>query len=108
MGIWSHMPFDEAADQKRLEEFEADLRWQSALVQLERNVADNNGASRIIDALAEQIMAKTALFAAQRIGQAFQWLFVRADGGLAASCVVKERIDRLLQHPSLMIEDDLW
>ncbi len=41
---------------------------QTALVQLERGADDDDRAARVVDALAEQVLAEAALLALQHVG----------------------------------------
>src|ERR1700722_10910525 len=74
---------------KRLEQFERHLLRQSALMQLEFGTDHNDGTSRVVDALAEQVLAEAALLAFQRVGQRLQRTVVCATQHAATSAVVK-------------------
>ena len=92
---------------ERLEQLERhDLR-QAALVQLELRADHDHGAARVVDALAEQVLAEPALLALQHVAERLERALVRAGDGLAAPAVVEERVDRLLQHPLLVADDDV-
>ncbi len=92
---------------ERLEELERHLLRQTALVQLQRGADDDHGAARVVDALAEQVLAEAALLALEHVGQALERALVRTGDGLAAAAVVEEGVDRLLQHAALVPDDDL-
>ena len=92
---------------ERLEELERhDLR-QAALVEPELGPDDDDGAAGVVDALAEQVLAEPALLALEHVGERLQRALVRAGDGLAAAAVVEQRVDRLLQHPLLVADDDV-
>ena len=91
-----------------LEELERHLLRKAALVQLQLGTDDDHRAPRVIDALAEEILTETALLALEQIRQRLQRALVRARDRLAATTVVEEGVDRLLQHPLLVADDDLW
>src|SRR3546814_10595470 len=61
----------------------------------------------IVDALAEQVLAETALLALEHVGQRFQRTLVGAGDRAAASAVVEQRVDRFLQHALLVADDDV-
>ena len=54
---------------ERLEQLQRHLLRQAALVQLEVGTHHNDGASGIVHALAQQVLAEAALLALQRVGQ---------------------------------------
>ena len=55
---------------ERLEELERHLLRQTALVQLERRADDDDRAARVVDALAEQVLAEPALLALEHVAEA--------------------------------------
>ena len=61
--------FLEPANDERLEQFQRDLLRQTALVQLQLGADDDDGAGRVINALAEQVFAEAALLALDHVGQ---------------------------------------
>src|SRR5690606_13625456 len=85
-------------EDERLEQFERELLRQAALMQFQRRTDDDDRAARIVDTLAEQVLAEPALLALDHVGQRLQRTLVRAGDGPAATAVVEQRIDRLLQH----------
>jgi hypothetical protein len=92
---------------ERLEELERHLLRQTALVQAQRRTDDDDRAARVVDALAEQVLAEAALLALEHVRQRLQRALVRARDRLAAAAVVEEGVDRLLQHAALVADDDL-
>ena len=92
---------------ERLEELERHLVRQTALVQLERRADDDDRTARVVDALAEQVLAEAALLALQHVAEGLERALVRTGDGLAATAVVEEGVDRLLQHAALVPDDDL-
>ena len=59
----------ELANDERLEQFQRDLLWQTALMQLEFWTNHDDGTRRIINALAQQILAEAALLALDHVGE---------------------------------------
>ena len=59
----------ELADDERLEEFERDLLGKAALVELEFRADDDDRTRGVIDALAQQVFAETALLALDHVGE---------------------------------------
>ena len=68
---------------------------------------DDDRAARVVDALAEQVLAEPALLALEHVGEALERALVGTGDGLAAAAVVEQRVDRLLQHAALVADDDL-
>ena len=92
---------------ERLEQLERHLLGQPALVQLHLRADHDHRAARIVDALAEQVLAEAALLALQHVGERLQRALVGTRDDAAAPAVVEQRIDRLLQHPLLVADDDV-
>ena len=74
---------------------------------LQLGADDDDRTARVVDALAEQVLAEPALLALEHVGERLQRALVRAGDGLAAAAVVEQRVDRLLQHALLVADDDL-
>ena len=96
----------EPADDERLEQLQGDLLGQAALVQLELGADDDDRAGRVIDALAEQVLAEAALLALDHVGQRLERAVRRAEHRPLAAVVVEQGVDRLLEHPLLVADDD--
>ena len=99
--------FLQPADDERLVEFQRNFLGQSALVKAERRTDHNHAAGGIIDAFAEEILSKAALFALDHIGQAFQRTIARCEHRPLAAIVIKQCIDRLLEHPLFIADNHL-
>ena len=76
-------------------------------MQLEFRSGYDNRAAREVDALAEQVLAKTALLTLEHIRKRFQRALVRASNRAAPASVIEQCIDRLLQHPFFVADDDV-
>ena len=98
---------DQALDHERLEQLERHLLGQTALVQLELRSDDDDRTARVVDALAEQVLAEPALLALEHVAQRLQRAVAGTRDGAAAAAVVEQGVDGLLQHPLLVVDDDL-
>src|SRR4029077_14877383 len=98
---------DQLAHDERLEQLERHLLGQAALVELELRPNDDDRAARVVDALAEQVLAEPALLALQHVGQRLEAMVAGPGDRPAAAAVVDERVARLLEHPLLVADDDL-
>ena len=96
----------ELADDERLVELQRDLLGQAALVQLELGADDDDRPGGVVHALAEQVLAEAALLALDHVGQRLQRAVAAAQHRTAAAAVVEQRVDRLLQHPLFVADDD--
>ena len=96
----------ELADDERLVEFQGDLLGQAALVDLEFRADDDDRTGRVIDALAQQVLAEAALLALDHVGQRLERAVGGAQHRAAAAAVVEQRVDRLLQHALFVADDD--
>ena len=99
--------FLEAANDERLEQNERHLLRQTALVQLQLRPDDDDGTARVIDALAEQVLAETSALALEHVAERFQRAIAGAGDGAAMAAVVEQRIDRFLQHALFVADDDV-
>ena len=97
----------EARVDERLEQLQRHLLRQAALVQLQLRADHDDRAAGVVDALAEQVLAEPALLALQHVGERLQRALVGARDDAAAAAVVEQRVDRLLQHPLLVADDDV-
>ena len=94
-------------EDERLEELERHLLRQTALVQAQRRTDHDDRTARVVDALAEQVLAEAALLALDHVGERLERALVGAGDGAAAAAVVEQRIDRFLQHALLVAHDDV-
>ncbi len=76
-------------------------------MELQLRPHDDDGATRVVHALSEQVLPEAPLLALERVRQRLQRAVVRALEHPAAAAVVEERVHRLLEHPLLVAHDDL-
>ena len=74
---------------------------------LEVRPGDDDGAARVVDALAEQVLAEAALLALEHVAERLQGAVAGAGDGAAAAAVVEQGVDGLLQHALLVVDDDV-
>ena len=97
----------EAAVDEGLEELERHPLREAALVELQLGSDDDDGAARVVDALAEEVLPEAARLALEGVGERLERTVVRPLQDAAAAAVVEEGVDRLLEHPLLVPDDDL-
>ena len=98
---------NELAHDEWLEEFERHLLWNTALVQLQLWPNHDDGAARIVDALAEKVLAESPLLPLEHVAERLESVIAGAGDGASTSAVVNEGVDRLLEHALLVAHDDL-
>ena len=107
LDVGSLLRLDQALHDEGLEEFKCHFLRQTALEDLQIRADDDNRTAGIVHALAEQVLTEASLLAAQHLGQRLERTVGRSGDRLAASAVVDQGIDRLLQHALLVAHDDL-
>ena len=107
LDVLRQLGVDQALHHERLEQLERHQLGQTALVQLERGADDDDRTARVVDALAQQVLAEAALLALQHVGQRLERAVARTGHRAATPPVVEQRIDRFLQHALFVVDDDL-
>ncbi|CEG07608.1 hypothetical protein BN961_01006 [Afipia felis] len=92
---------------ERLEQFERHLLRQAALMQLQLGADHDDRTARVVDALAEQVLAEAALLALEHVGERLQRTLVGAGDDAAAAAVVEQRVHSFLQHALFIADDDV-
>ena len=92
---------------ERLEQFDCHFLGQTALIEFEFGAYDYNRTTGIVDALSEQVLTESSLFAAEHTRERFEFSVARAGNGFAAPAVIDKRVNRFLQH-SLFVSDDYF
>ena len=75
-----------------LEQFQRHLLRQAALMELQFRPHHNHRTARIIDALAEKVLAEAPLLALQHIGKRLQRALICPRNGAATPAIVEQRI----------------
>src|SRR3546814_21056362 len=84
----------QAREHERLEQLERHLLRQTALVQLQRRTDHDDRTARVVDALAEQVLAETTLLALDHVGKRFQRALVGASDRTAATRSEERRVGK--------------
>ena len=95
----------QALHHERLEEFECHFFGQTALVKAHIRADNDNRTSGIIDALAQQVLAETAFFALQHIGERLQRTTARTRDRTLTARVIDQGIAAFLQQSLLVVDD---
>src|SRR5436305_827596 len=68
---------------------------------------DDHRPSRVVDPLAEEVLAEAPLLALEHVRERLERAVARPGHRTPAAAVVEQRVDRLLEHPLLVVDDDL-
>src|SRR2546422_8852584 len=90
-----------------LEKLEGHFLGEPALMQTEFRADDNDRAARIIDSLAQQVLAEAAGLSLEHITHRLERPAVLARDRPSSAAIVEESIHSLLQHPLLVADDHI-
>ena len=107
LDVLDRFALDQLGHDEWLEQLERHELRQAALLQAQARPGDDHRTTGVVDALAEQVLTEAALLALEHVGQRLQRTVAGARDGAPATAVVEQRVDRLLQHPLLVVDDDL-
>ena len=107
LDVLDGLPLDEPAHDERLEELERHELRQPALVELQVRPGDDHRATGVVDALPEQVLPEASLLALEHVGERLERTVPRARYGATTAPVVEQGVDGLLEHPLLVVDDDL-
>src|ERR1022692_1776229 len=85
----------ESSHDERLEQLERHDLWQTALVQLQVGARDDDRTTRVVHALAEQVLAEAPLLALEHVAERLQRAVAGTGDGAPAAAVVEQRVDGL-------------
>src|SRR3954447_6176399 len=107
LDVLHRLALDEPGHDERLEQLEGHQLRQAALVQPQRRAGHDHRSARVVDALAEQVLAEPALLALEHVGQRLERTVAGARDRAPAAAVVEQRVHGLLEHALLVVDDDL-
>ena len=89
------------------EQLQCHFLGQATLMQLQLRSHNDHGSTRVIHALPKQVLTESALLPLQRVGQRLQGSIIGSTQNAAAAAVIEQGINRLLQHPLFVSNDDI-
>ena len=92
---------------KRLKQFQRHLLRQTALMQFEFRTDGNNRTTGVVNTLTKQVLTETTLLTFEHIGQRFKRTFVRTGNGTGTATIIKQSINRFLQHAFFVADDNI-
>ena len=99
--------FLQATNDEWLEQDESHLLRKTALIESEIRTDNNNGTTRVIDALAEKILTETTGLAFKHVGEGLQRTIACTSHWAAMATVVEQGVHSFLQHALLITNDDI-
>src|SRR5687767_14436365 len=85
--------FLQTTDDERFEQHERHLLGKTALAELQFRADDDDGTTRVIDALSEQVLAEPSRLALEHVRERFERAIAGAGDCTAMTTVVEQRID---------------
>ena len=107
LDVLRQFEIDQTLHDERLEQLERHQLRQAALVQTQRRAGHDDRTTRVVDALAQQVLTEATLLALEHVGQRLERTVARAGDRTATTAVVEEGIDCFLQHALFVVDDDL-
>src|SRR5690348_648363 len=107
LDVLDRFALDQLGHDERLEQLERHQLRQAALVQPQARTGDDHRAAGVVNALTEQVLAEAALLALEHVRERLQRPVAGARDRAPATAVVEQGVDGLLQHPLLVVDDDL-
>ena len=100
----------QALNDERAEEFEHHVLRQTAFVESEVRTDDDDGATRVVHAFAEEVLTQIAVLTLEVVGEGFERTAAATEdtkhARAAAHRVVEERINGLLKNTFFVAEND--
>ena len=97
----------QAANDEGFKQHQRHLLRKTALIELKIRPDNNDRTTRVIDALAEQVLPETTALAFQHVGQRLQRTVPRSSHRAAMAAIVKQGVHSLLKHALLVPDDDI-
>ena len=107
LDVLSVVEIDQALHHEGLEQLESHGLRQTALVQVQLRTDDDDRTARVVHTLAEQVLTEASLLALEHVRQRLERAVARSGHRTSATSVVEQRVHGLLQHPLLVVDDDL-
>ena len=97
----------QAANDEGFKQHQRHFLRKTALIELKIRSDNNDRTTRVIDALAEQVLPETTALAFQHVGKGLQRTVPRSSHRTAMATIVKQSVHRFLQHALLVTNDDI-
>ena len=105
--VLGQLAVDQLLHDERLEQLERHDLGQTALMELEGGPDHDDRTARVVDPLAEQVLAEPALLALEHVRQRLERAVTGPGDRPAPTAVVEQGVDGLLEHALLVVDDDL-
>ena len=107
LDVLSVVEIDQTLHHEGLEQLQRHGLGQTALVQVQLRTDDDDRTARVVHTLTEQVLTETSLLALEHVRQRLERAVARSGHRTSATTVVEQRVNGLLQHPLLVVDDDL-
>ena len=107
LDVLGHLRLNETLHDEGLEELERHHLGQTTLVELQLRSQHDDRTTRIVDALAEQVLTEPALLTLQHVRETLERSAALAGDRTSATAVVEQGVDGLLEHSLLVVDDDV-
>ena len=91
--ILSEVLLNQALHDEGLEEFQSHLLGQTTLMKLQLRADDDNGTTRVVDALTQKVLTETTLLTLEHVRDRLQRTVTGACNGAATTSVIEERVN---------------
>ena len=99
-------PLFQLVEDERLEQFQRHLLGQPALMQTQLRTDHDHRTAGIVHPLSQEILPEPPLLSLEHVAEGLERTLVGAPNRTATPAVVEQGIDRFLQHPHFIPNDD--
>ena len=107
LDVLRNIEIDKTLHDERLEELQRHDLWKATLVQSERRTNNDDRTAGVVDTLSKQVLTEPTLFPLKHVRQRLERSVARSCDGTSTTTVVEERVNCLLQHSLLVVDNDL-
>ncbi len=107
LDVLSNLCLDESLHDKGLKELQRHHLWQATLVQFQLRAHHDDGTTRVVNALSEQVLTESSLLTLQHVRKALQGSTALSLHWTATTTVVEQRVHCFLQHSLFVVHNDV-
>ncbi len=99
--------FFEATNDERLEQHESHLLRKTTLVKLELRSDHDDGTTRVVDSLTEQVLTEASTLTLEHVGERLESTVTSTGHSATMTTVIKQGVDRFLKHALLVADNNV-
>ena len=107
LNIVSNLLTNQLLHNKWLEKLQSHFLWQTTLMELQLRAYNDNGTSRVVNTLTQQVLTETSLLTLKHIRQGLQRTIARAGYRTTTTTIINQSIYSLLQHALLVADNNV-